>query len=82
MERATTPMPQLITVSYFGSQRRVNNTDFTPITICCHVDYYMIESCHDGFKVMYMNMSTFCFKDLFKFGVKQFFHVLLIFLWY
>ena len=40
-----TTRPQLITVSYFKSQRRVNNTDVLRITICCHVDYYMIESC-------------------------------------
>ena len=31
---------KLITVSYFESQRRVNNTDFTPIKICFHLDNY------------------------------------------
>ena len=51
----------------------MNNTDVTRITICCHVDNYMIESCHDDFKVMYMNMSFFLFSGLFKFDVKKFF---------
>ena len=71
--KGNNPNAPAITVSYFESQGRVKNTDFTPITICGHVDYYMIESCHDGFKVMYMNMSIFCFKIFFKFRVKQFF---------
>ena len=43
----------------------MNNTDVTQITICCHVDYYMKESCHDGFKVMYMICHFFCFSGLF-----------------
>ena len=53
MERATTPMPQAYNPILFESQRRVNNTDFTPITICCHVDYFMIKSCQNGLKVNY-----------------------------
>ena len=64
MERVTTPTPQLVTVSYLESQRRVNNTDVTRITICCHVDYYMIENSHNVFKVMCMNMSIFLFSGL------------------
>ena len=47
MERAATPTLWLITLSYFESQSRVKNTDVTLFTICCHVDYYLIESCHN-----------------------------------
>ena len=70
--------------SLFESQREVINADFTPITICCHVDYYMIKSCQDGFKVNYyiheyVNFSVFSF---FKFDVKKFSQVLIIFQWY
>ena len=81
MGSATTPhpSPQLITVIYFKSQRIVNNIDVTQITICCHVDYYMIEIYHNGFKLMYMQMSTFLFPGLLQFAVNKFFCVLLIF---
>ena len=81
MDRATTPRPrpQLIIVSYFKSQGRVNNTGVTRSTICCHIDYYMIESCHNGFKVMYMHMSIFSVFRSFTVCCEQVFHVLLIF---
>ena len=56
---------------------RVNDTDVTRITICCHINYYMIEICHDRFKVMYLNMSFFSvFRSFFKFDVKKFFSCL------
>ena len=83
MEEQQPPCPQLITVSYFESQMRVNDTDVTRITICCHINFYMIESCHDRFKFMYLNMSFFSvFRSFFKFDVKKFFHVSLICQWY
>ena len=33
----------------------------------------MIESCHNGFKVMYMHMSIFLFSGLLQFAVIKFF---------
>ena len=74
MERATTPMPQAYNRILFVSQRRVNYTDFTPITICCHVDYYMIKSCRDDFKVNYYVHEYVKFSIqvfFFKFDVKK-----------
>ena len=75
MEKAKTPRSQLITISYFKSQRGRNNTDVTRITICCHVDYmsYLIESCHNGFNVMYMHMSIFLLSGLLQFAVSKLF---------
>ena len=75
MERATTPhpRPQLLIVSYFNSKGRVNNTGVMRITICCHVDCFVIESCHNGFKVMYMHMVIFLRSGLLQFTVNKFF---------
>ena len=39
----------------------------------------MIESCHNGFKAMYMEMSIFLFFRSFTVCGEQVFHVLLIF---
>ena len=43
--KGNNPKPPAYNRILFESQRRMNNTDFIPITICCQVDYYMIKSC-------------------------------------
>ena len=68
-----TPPPPAHNRIFLKSQGRVNNTGVTRITICCRLDYYMIESCHNGFKVMDIHMSIFLFSGLLQFAVNKFF---------
>ena len=65
------PTPPLLAQNQ--SQRRVKNTDVTRIIICCHVNYYMIESYHNGLKIMYMHISMFLFSGLLQFAVNKIF---------
>ena len=57
-----TPSPTAHNGNLFEKSKEVTNSDVTRMTICCHVDYYMKEICHNGFRVMYMQMSILCFQ--------------------
>ena len=80
MERPTTPCPspQLITVSYFKSLRRVNNNDVMRITICCYVDYYDRKLSQWLQSYVHGNVHFSVFRSFTVCG-EQVFHVLLIF---
>ena len=40
---------------------------------CCHLDYYMKESYHNGFKVMFIHIAIFLLLGLLQFAVNKFF---------
>ena len=46
---------------------------------CCHLDYYMKESYHNGFKVMFIHIAIFLLLGLLQFAVNKFFMFFFIF---